>query len=217
MNWSCLLMFGQNAEHRKKESMKVARKEDENARKEHKITKPSIASSIASLTALQARHSQLYSQADRAITLPDPEKSFKALNYANKKDKRQQNSTERIELDIGDVIDNQNNRNTLNDLNNQGVAPLELEAALYDWAQPAAENLATTIAFPPPTSVKDIRSFLGHAGFYRRFIKEFFKIASPLCKLLENDNPFVFSDDCRVAFEELKKRLVTAPIIVAPD
>ncbi|XP_070043053.1 uncharacterized protein [Nicotiana tomentosiformis] len=70
---------------------------------------------------------------------------------------------------------------------------------------------------PPPTSVKAIRSFLGHAGFYRRFIKDFSKIANPLCKLLERDHPFVFSDDNRVAFEELKKRLVTSPIIVTPD
>ncbi|XP_070025268.1 uncharacterized protein [Nicotiana sylvestris] len=70
---------------------------------------------------------------------------------------------------------------------------------------------------PPPTSVKAIRSFLGHAGFYQRFIKDFSKIANPLCKLLEKDHPFLFSDDYRVAFEELKKRLVTAPIIVAPN
>jgi len=62
-----------------------------------------------------------------------------------------------------------------------------------------------------PTSVKAVRSFLGHAGFYRRFIKDFSKIANPLCKLLEKDHPFVFSNDCRLAFEELKKRLVTAP------
>ncbi|XP_070034945.1 uncharacterized mitochondrial protein AtMg00860-like [Nicotiana tomentosiformis] len=68
--------------------------------------------------------------------------------------------------------------------------------------------------FPLPTSVKATRSFLGHTGFYKRFIKDFSKIAKPLCKLLEKYHPFVFSDDCRVAFEELKK-LVTAPIIVA--
>lgn len=43
---------------------------------------------------------------------------------------------------------------------------------------------------PPPTSVKNIQSFLGHAGFYRRFIKDFFKISKPLCRLLENDTPF---------------------------
>ncbi|XP_070010473.1 uncharacterized protein [Nicotiana sylvestris] len=70
---------------------------------------------------------------------------------------------------------------------------------------------------PHPTSVKAIRSFLGHAGFYRRFIRDFSKIANPLCKLLEKDHTFLFTDECRVAFEELKKRLVTAPIIVAPD
>ncbi|XP_070019407.1 uncharacterized protein [Nicotiana sylvestris] len=70
---------------------------------------------------------------------------------------------------------------------------------------------------PPPTSVKAIRSFLGHACFYRRFIRDFSKIANPLCKLLEKDHPFLFSDDCMVAFEDLKKRLVTAPIIVASN
>nr|XP_016489721.1 PREDICTED: uncharacterized protein LOC107809576 [Nicotiana tabacum] len=70
---------------------------------------------------------------------------------------------------------------------------------------------------PPPTSVKAIRGFLGHASFYRRFIKDFSKIANPLCKLLEKDHPFVFSDNCMVVFEELKKKLVIAPIIVALD
>ncbi|XP_070009350.1 uncharacterized protein [Nicotiana sylvestris] len=70
---------------------------------------------------------------------------------------------------------------------------------------------------PLPTSVKAIISFLGHAGFYRRFIKDLFKITNPLYKLLEKDHPFVFSDDCRVAFEELKQKLVTTPIIVAPN
>ncbi|XP_075091841.1 putative mitochondrial protein AtMg00860 [Nicotiana tabacum] len=70
---------------------------------------------------------------------------------------------------------------------------------------------------PPPTSVNAIRSFLGHAGFYRQFIKDLCKIANPLSKLLEKYHPFVFSDDCRVAFKELKKRLVSTPIIVASD
>ncbi|XP_070002323.1 uncharacterized protein [Nicotiana sylvestris] len=70
---------------------------------------------------------------------------------------------------------------------------------------------------PPPTSVKIIRSILRHAGFYRIFINDFSKISNILCKLLEKDYPFVFFDDCMVAFEELKKRLVTTPIMVAPD
>ena len=69
----------------------------------------------------------------------------------------------------------------------------------------------------PPTTVKGIRSFLGHAGFYRRFIKDFSKIARPLCRLLEKDIKFNFDDSCKDAFEEIKIRLVQAPIMAAPD
>ena len=69
----------------------------------------------------------------------------------------------------------------------------------------------------PPTTVKGIRSFLGHAGFYRRFIKDFSKIARPLCRLLEKDTKFNFDDSCKAAFEEIKIRLVQAPIMVAPE
>ncbi|KAK8950896.1 hypothetical protein KSP39_PZI004529 [Platanthera zijinensis] len=70
---------------------------------------------------------------------------------------------------------------------------------------------------PPPKNMKMLRSFLGHAGFYRRFIKDFAKIAKPLSGLLEKDAKFSFSDDCLRAFDELKYRLTTAPIIVTPD
>ena len=70
---------------------------------------------------------------------------------------------------------------------------------------------------PPPNSVKNIRSFLGHAGFYRRFIKDISKISTPLCNLLEKDAPFHFDGACLKAFQELKKRLISAPIIIAPD
>ena len=69
---------------------------------------------------------------------------------------------------------------------------------------------------PPPTSVKAIRSFLGHVGFYRRFIKTFSKIAKPLSMLLMKDVPFDFSDECLQAFNKLKKELVNVPIMVAP-
>ena len=65
--------------------------------------------------------------------------------------------------------------------------------------------------------MKGIRSFLGHAGFYKRFIKDFSKIAKPLTNLLEKDASFVFDDECLRAFELLKEKLVSAPIIVAPD
>lgn len=69
----------------------------------------------------------------------------------------------------------------------------------------------------PPANVKHIRSFLGHARFYRKFIKEFSKISKPLCNLLEKDRSFSFDEACVQAFNELKKRLIFAPIIIAPD
>ena len=69
----------------------------------------------------------------------------------------------------------------------------------------------------PPTTVKGIRSFLGHAGFYRRFIRDFSKIARPLCRLLEKDTKFHFDESCQKAFEEIKFRLVEAPIMSKPD
>ncbi|KAK1677915.1 hypothetical protein QYE76_038763 [Lolium multiflorum] len=70
---------------------------------------------------------------------------------------------------------------------------------------------------PYPRDVKGIRSVLGHVGFYRRFIKDFSKISKPLTNLLQKDVPFVFDDDCKEAFETLKKALTTAPIVEPPD
>nr|GEV21426.1 retrovirus-related Pol polyprotein from transposon 17.6 [Tanacetum cinerariifolium] len=70
---------------------------------------------------------------------------------------------------------------------------------------------------PHPTIVKGVKSFLGHAGFYRRFIQDFSKIARPMTHLLEKETPFVFFKDCIDAFETLKKKLTEAPILVVPD
>nr|GEX06486.1 reverse transcriptase domain-containing protein [Tanacetum cinerariifolium] len=70
---------------------------------------------------------------------------------------------------------------------------------------------------PHPTTVKGTRSFLGHAGFYRRFIQYFSKIARPMTRLLEKDTPLIFSKECIEAFQSLKKKLTEAPILVAPD
>ena len=70
---------------------------------------------------------------------------------------------------------------------------------------------------PPPSSVKGIRSFLGHGGFYRRFIKDFSQIAKSLYNLLVQETPFEFDAQCKRAFSVLKDKLVSAPIIVAPD
>nr|GEW13762.1 reverse transcriptase domain-containing protein [Tanacetum cinerariifolium] len=70
---------------------------------------------------------------------------------------------------------------------------------------------------PHPTTVKGIRSFLGHAGSYRRFIQDFSKIARSMTRLLEKDTPFFFSKECVEAFQTLKRKLTEAPILIAPD
>nr|GEU72117.1 hypothetical protein [Tanacetum cinerariifolium] len=70
---------------------------------------------------------------------------------------------------------------------------------------------------PHRTTVKGVRSFLGHAGFYRRFIQDFLKIARPMTHLLEKETPFVFSMECINAFNTLKKKLTEALILVVPD
>ncbi|XP_070678183.1 uncharacterized protein [Malus domestica] len=70
---------------------------------------------------------------------------------------------------------------------------------------------------PSPTSVREVRSFLGHAGFYRRFIKDFSKISTPLCRLLQKDVTFDFNEECEKAFKHLKEMLTSAPIIRPPD
>nr|GEV85109.1 DNA-directed DNA polymerase [Tanacetum cinerariifolium] len=67
---------------------------------------------------------------------------------------------------------------------------------------------------PHPTTVKGVKSFLGHAGFYRRFIQDFSKIARPMTHLLEKETPFVFSKECIDAFDTLKKKLTEASILV---
>ena len=70
---------------------------------------------------------------------------------------------------------------------------------------------------PPHVNVKGIRSFLGHAGFYRRFIKDFSHISRPIMNLLARDAPFEFTDECLNAFHTLKKELISAPIMQSPD
>ncbi|GKA79797.1 reverse transcriptase domain-containing protein [Tanacetum coccineum] len=70
---------------------------------------------------------------------------------------------------------------------------------------------------PHLTFVKGIRSFLGHVGFYHRFIQDFSKIARPMTHLLEKDTPFIFSKECIESFNILKKKLTEAPILVTPD
>nr|GFD21627.1 reverse transcriptase domain-containing protein [Tanacetum cinerariifolium] len=70
---------------------------------------------------------------------------------------------------------------------------------------------------PHPTTAKGVRSFLGHVGFYQRFIQDFSKIARPMTHLLEKETLFVFSKECVDAFDTLKKKITEALILVVPD
>ncbi|XP_062104355.1 uncharacterized protein LOC133815540 [Humulus lupulus] len=78
-------------------------------------------------------------------------------------------------------------------------------------------KISTIKNLPPPVSVKGVRSFLGHAGFYRRFIKDFSKVSKPLSTLLMNGVTFDFDEKCQQAFKTLKEKLISAPIVVAPQ
>ena len=69
----------------------------------------------------------------------------------------------------------------------------------------------------PPTDVGEIHSFLGLAGYYRRFIDGFSKLAKPMIALLEKNVKFAWLEKCQANFEELKKRLTTTPVLVLPD
>lgn len=69
----------------------------------------------------------------------------------------------------------------------------------------------------PPKTIREIQSFLGHASFYRCFIKDFSKITKPLTDLLMKDVKFIFGEKCLDAFNLLKKALISAPIMQPPD
>jgi hypothetical protein len=69
----------------------------------------------------------------------------------------------------------------------------------------------------PPTTMSEIRSFLGLMGYYRRFIEGFSKIVKPLTSLLEKDKKFIWSEACLNSFDELRKRLTTIPVFVMPE
>jgi hypothetical protein len=66
-------------------------------------------------------------------------------------------------------------------------------------------------------NASEIRSFLGLAGYYRRFINDFSKIAKPMTRLLEKSKDFNWTEECQASFEELKKRVTSAPVLILPD
>ena len=79
------------------------------------------------------------------------------------------------------------------------------------------EKIDLISKLPSPTNVKTVRQFLGHAGFYKRFIMDFSKISKPLYKLLEKDAKFMWDAGYQKSFEELKAYLTTSPVVRAPN
>jgi hypothetical protein len=71
--------------------------------------------------------------------------------------------------------------------------------------------------WPTPTTVKQVKAFLGFGNFYRRFIWHFSELARPLNDLLNKDKRFEWTDDCQKAFDELKKRFTEEPVLMMPD
>lgn len=82
-----------------------------------------------------------------------------------------------------------------------------------DGIRPDPDKINAVLNFPRPQRQKELRSFLGLASYFRRFIRNFATIASPLHKLLTTDAPFVWSSDCETAFEELKQALTSGPVL----
>ncbi|GJZ06527.1 reverse transcriptase domain-containing protein [Tanacetum coccineum] len=93
--------------------------------------------------------------------------------------------------------------------NSFGTCLSHLDKMLKRWIEVDKAKVDVIAKLPHPTTVKGIRSFLGHAGFYRRFIQDFSKIARPMTRLLEKDTPFFFSKECIEAFQtSVKKSIV---------
>ncbi|KAL0539346.1 hypothetical protein IC582_023556 [Cucumis melo] len=78
-------------------------------------------------------------------------------------------------------------------------------------------KIEAVTSWPRPSTISEIRSFLGLAGYYRTFVEDFSRIASPLTQLTRKGTPFVWSPACESSFQELKQRLVFAPALTMPD
>ncbi|XP_059290037.1 uncharacterized protein LOC132043575 [Lycium ferocissimum] len=86
-----------------------------------------------------------------------------------------------------------------------------------EGVQVDSQKIEAVKNWPRPTSVSDIRSFLGLAGYYRRFVEGFSSISAPLTKLMKKEVKFQWSDACERSFEELKTRLTSAPVLTLPE
>ena len=78
-------------------------------------------------------------------------------------------------------------------------------------------KVETMTKWEAPTTVGEIRSFLGLAGYYWRFIENSSKIVKPMTELLKKDTKFIWTEECEASFQELKKHFVTSPVLILPD
>jgi hypothetical protein len=81
----------------------------------------------------------------------------------------------------------------------------------------APGKVKEVLEWKPPTIVSEVQSFLGFAGYYRRFFSNFSKIMKPITELLKKGNKFVWSEACDEAFKSLKKLLTTSHVVAHPD
>ena len=79
------------------------------------------------------------------------------------------------------------------------------------------QKIEAVVNWKPPKNVSEVWSFLGLAGYYRKFVEGFSKIAAPLTKLTRKDVKYDWVDACQKIFEELKSRLTSAPVLVLPN
>ncbi len=86
-----------------------------------------------------------------------------------------------------------------------------------EGTKPDPGKIVVVLRFPEPNTVTNVRSFLGLTGYYRKYIREYSRLASPLFELTKKDVQFVWNQDCQRAFDALKRALVEAPILVRLD
>ena len=79
------------------------------------------------------------------------------------------------------------------------------------------QKIEAIVDWKPPTNVTEVRSFLGLASYYRKFVEGFSKIDTPLTKLTRKEEKFIWSEACQNSFDELKQRLTTAPVLTLPS
>ena len=78
-------------------------------------------------------------------------------------------------------------------------------------------KIAIIVNLPPPTSVKQLRTTLGHTGYYRKFIKGYAQITTPMEKQLKKYIKFEWTPECQASLDIVKEKMVTTPILVFPD